>query len=106
MITYEVTATVDPAITTEYERYMRARHIPDVLASGCFREATFGRSEVGRYRIRYEAPDRATLERYLAEHAPRLRADVEHHFPTGVTLTREVWDGLEIWRGEAHAEAP
>ena len=51
----------------------------------------------GRYRIRYEAPDRAALERYLAEHAARLRGDFAAHFPAGVELSREVWDALQLW---------
>ena len=103
MITYEVTATVDASLIDAYERYMRDRHIPDVLASGCFVGASFARSEAGRYRIRYEVRDRAVLDRYVAEHAPRLRADVERHFPSGVTLGREVWDVLESWIGEQRA---
>jgi hypothetical protein len=100
VLTYEVTAIVDPAIAGDYERYMRTVHIPEVLASGCFLAASFGRSEPGRYRIRYEVADRATLDRYIAEHAPRLRADVERHFPSGVTTSREVWDGVEVWPPE------
>ena len=103
MITYEVTATVDASLIDAYERYMRDHHLPDVLATGCFEAASFSRSEAGRYRIRYEVRDRATLDRYVAEHAPRLRADVEKHFPSGVTLGREVWDVLESWTGAQRA---
>jgi len=31
------------------------------------------------------------LDRYIAEHAPRLRADFHEHFPAGVRLSRAVW---------------
>jgi len=91
VITYEITASVAPHLVAAYERYMRRNHIPDVLASGCFRQATFSVSAPGRYRIRYDAASGEDLERYLATHAPRLREDFTSHFPEGVGLSREVW---------------
>jgi hypothetical protein len=97
MVTYEITATVDPGLVDGYERYMRQRHIPDVLATGHFQRALFASAPPGRYRIRYDAPSDKDLERYLAEHAPRLREDFASHFPTGVALTREVWTVVEAW---------
>ena len=109
MITYEVTAGVRADLVEEYEPFMRTIHIPGLLATGCFSGASFGRSAPGRYRIRYEAYDRAALDRYLAEHAPRLRAEVDHRFPSGITLSREVWDVLEAWEraeGGGMAERP
>jgi hypothetical protein len=54
MITYEITATVRADLCDAYERYMRDRHIPDLLATGSFAGATMARSSPGRYRIRYE----------------------------------------------------
>ena len=96
MVTYEVTAAVRPELAGAYERFMREQHIPDLLATGAFVAASFSRSAPGRYRIRYEAADRATLDRYLAEHAPRLREDLLRHFPSGVDLSREVWEVLAV----------
>jgi hypothetical protein len=92
LVAYEITAVVAPELAAAFEAYIRNRHIPDLLATGCFERATFATSGLGRYRARYEAPDRAALDRYLAEHAPRLRADVAAHFPKGLELSREVWD--------------
>ncbi len=97
MVTYEITAAVAPTLADEYERYMRGRHIPDLLATGCFVGAVFARSEAGRYRIRYEAPTAADLRRYLAEHAPRLRAHFDEHFPAGVQVGREEWTAIQCW---------
>jgi hypothetical protein len=50
-----------------------------------------------RFRTRYFALDRAALERYLAEHASRLRNDFQRHFGEGSTVRREVWEVLEVW---------
>ena len=97
MITYEITATVELDLVVRYEDYMRSRHIPDLLGTGCFLAATFSRSAAGRYRIRYEAADREALARYLSEHAAELRAHVAEVFPEGVHLSREEWEVLESW---------
>jgi hypothetical protein len=105
MVTYEITATVAPRLADEYERYMRERHVPDLLATGCFVGAALTRSTPGRYRIRYEAPDQTTLDRYLAEHAPRLRAHALERFPDGVELSREVWTAVEVWSARSDARA-
>src|SRR6267142_131693 len=96
MVTYEITATVRADLVDAYERFMRERHIPDVLATGHFAAASLGRSRPGRYRIRYEAKSREALDRYIAEDAPRLRA-LHSEFPDGVEVAREEWEILESW---------
>jgi Domain of unknown function (DUF4286) len=96
MITYQVTATVEPELTASYEAFMR-HHIPALLATGCFTAARLSRGEAGRYQAEYYAPDRAALERYLSEHAPRLRSEFAAAFPTGITVTRAVWDAVRDW---------
>ena len=101
MVTYEITATVPTGLCAAYEQYMQARHIPDVLATGAFAAASLGRAGPGRYRVRYEAHDRAALDRYLAEDAPRLRAHFAESLPAGVELTREEWTVLATWPARA-----
>jgi hypothetical protein len=97
MITYEVTATVRDDLRARYEVFMRERHIPDVLLTGLFAGAHFLRADDGRFRTRYDLVDRPALERYLATHAARLRADLHAHFPEGVELDRDVWSELLAW---------
>ena len=93
-VTYEITATVREDLREKYERYMIDRHIPDLMKTRAFSGASFGRSELGRYRIRYEAHSRDALYAYLRDHAPRLRAHMLQSFPEGVELTREEWEIL------------
>jgi uncharacterized protein DUF4286 len=97
MILYEVTLQVDPTKALAVEAHMRREHIPDIFASGCFRRIRFDRASPARFRTSYEARTESDLERYLQEHAPRLRADFQAHFPSGVTVTRETWTPLESW---------
>ena len=101
MIAYEVTAELEERLAGRYERYMRETHIPQVLSTGCFHAAVLARSSSGRYRTSYLARTQADLDRYLETHTAALRADFAAHFPEGVTLTREVWDTVEHWEGEA-----
>jgi hypothetical protein len=100
MITYEVTAVVDPVIISAYEEYMRTRHIPDLLATGCFVAASFSRTAGSRYRMRYEAADQAALDRYFAEHAATLREHVHARFPDGIQFLKEEWTVIQQWREE------
>jgi len=104
MVTYEITTTVRADLCEAYEQYMREKHIPDLLETGAFAEASLGRSTAGRYRIWYEAHDRNALDRYLAGHVPRLRGHLLQTFPAGVDVTREEWTVLGTWSADREAE--
>jgi Domain of unknown function (DUF4286) len=95
MIAYEVTAEIAPELSDRYVRYMTDRHVPDLLATGCFVGAELDRAGPGRFRQRYLADSREDLDRYLAEYAPALRKDFARHFPSGTSLSRETWEELE-----------
>ena len=93
-ISYEVSAEVRDDLRGAFESFMIERHIPDLMATGCFREAHFERRAPGKYRTRYEAIDRSSLERYFEEHAARLRSHVAETFPEGISFEREEWETL------------
>jgi hypothetical protein len=97
MVTYEITTLVQPHLVEAYERYMRERHIPKLLGTGCFHGAVLTRSAPGRYRVRYEARNEGDLERYLGQHAAGLRDEFASRFPEGVAVSREVWVALQVW---------
>lgn len=97
MIIYEITAKVGPDLCEKYETYMRKKHIPDLLKTGCFSGASLSTDSAGSFRMRYEAPNREALDRYLKEYASALRKDAEEHFPEGVELSRSEWTILEKW---------
>lgn len=97
MIFYEVTLQVEPALAAAVEDHMRHRHIPAIVATGCFGQIRFDRASPARFRTSYQARSQTELDRYLREHAPRLRAEFEAEFPSGVTLTREIWTQQELW---------
>ncbi len=99
-LVYEVAVTLGPGVDAGvFADWMRDHHIPGLLATRCFNAAEFTRDDAShtRFRTRYFAIDRPALERYLAEHAPRLRADFQRHFGEGSTVRREIWEVLEMW---------
>jgi len=97
MIFYEVTLQVEQALARRVEEHMRTMHIPEIFATGCFRRIRFDRASPVRFRASYQADTQADLDRYLSQHAPRLRAEFQVHFPAGVLLTRETWEPQQVW---------
>jgi len=97
MVIYEITAVVQPNLVEAYEKYMRGRHIPDLIETKYFHAAYFTRTTDNRYRIQYHAHDEAALKEYLETEAERLRADFAAHFPEGVEVVREVWEVVQTW---------
>jgi hypothetical protein len=95
MIIYEITTTVSDKLITNYEKYMREIHIPDLLETGYFGRAYFTRSGENRYRVQYHAHSQKALDDYLEKDAPRLREDFMSHFPNGIELSRENWEIIE-----------
>ena len=95
-VSYEVTLDIDPALLDAVIRELIDSHIPAILATGCFRAIRLEQDETGRIRTRYEAASRADLDRYLAEHTGRFRAEFMARFPTGVRPSRALWRELEL----------
>lgn len=75
---------------------MRNTHIPDILATGCFQTIYFDAAE-DRFRTVYQTAAQHQLDRYLTEHAERMREDFRQRFPTGVAVSRETWCQLQSW---------
>ena len=94
MIHYTVMCDVDAAVAQTWLAWLVQIHIPDMLATGCIVSADVTRLEDPpslrgeRFVARYTAPDRATWERYLSDHAPALRGDHIERFGGRVTAER------------------
>lgn len=99
MLRYEVTVLVRDDLRDAFERYFVTKHIPEILATGCFVDIRFDRADSGAFRTVYHAATRVDLDRYLSAHAAHFRKDFTDHFPEGVTPSRENWTELQAWRG-------
>lgn len=84
MILYEVRIGVDPEVAADYRGWLDA-HVREILALPGFVGADLLAEprEDGRvgWCVQYWLVDRAALDDYLREHAPRLRADGLARFP-------------------------
>ena len=71
MIIYNVTVILlDPTIHEEWLNWMKTKHIPDVMNTGCFLSNKICRLMVDdeiTYAIQYTCKDLATLEKYQQE---------------------------------------
>src|SRR5688572_24267201 len=80
MIIYNVTVNIEDAVHDEWLEWMRTKHIPDVVATGCFSSGKMFRILVqedsgSSYSIQYRAPNKAAIERYMRDHAPALQKE-------------------------------
>ena len=95
MLSYEVRVDVREDLMPDFERYMTGKHLPEILATGCFEAIHFEFLDGGVFRTRYQAASREDLNRYLRDHAPHFREDFAATLPEGCTVSREVWDALK-----------
>jgi hypothetical protein len=97
MLIYEVNLEYDMAIAADYRAWLAA-HLAEMLALPGFVDAqvqevvepkpTAGRSGLS---VRYRVRDAESLEAYLRDHAPGMRADGKERFgEDGVRIRRRV----------------
>ena len=80
MISYNVTVNIDNSVHEEWLEWMKSKHIPDVVGTGCFTEGNIFRILVNEesgisYSVQYSAASMDDVNRYLKEHAEALRND-------------------------------
>ncbi|HET7924869.1 MAG TPA: DUF4286 family protein [Rhodanobacteraceae bacterium] len=96
MIVYEVNLDVRADIYAEYRAWL-ASHVGEILAMPGFVSAEIfdvqdPAPSQGRRALTvcYRLADQASLDRYFAEHAPRLREDGRRRFGGAFNATRRV----------------
>ncbi len=94
LVAYTVTASLPDAATRDrYLAWLHPAHTAAVVAAGAQSASVVKLSEPPlQVQVRYQFADEHTLETYLRDHAPALRADGLKAFPphSGVTFRREV----------------
>lgn len=93
-VSFEVTAEVRADLRDTFRQYLIEEHIPDLMNTNAFAEATISVSEDAHLRIRYEAKNRDLLNAYFEDHAPRLRQSLSERFPDGIKLSRVIWEEI------------
>ncbi len=101
MLLYNVTVTIDLEIHEDWVRWMRETHIPDIMASGCFRSYRMCRllghehedSEI--YAVQYLAKDMVHLIRYQQEFSPQLQVQHKARYEGRYAVFRTVMEVVE-----------
>ena len=80
MILYNVTVSIDKQIHEEWLSWMQSKHIPDVMATGCFIESRIsrvhGEEEGGKtFAVSYLCSSREQYDIYQNQHATALQQE-------------------------------
>lgn len=80
MFIYNVTVNISDDIHNEWVQWMRQKHIPDVMRTGCFVDSQmvkvlYVEDEGHTYSMQYKFLEMADMERYQKEFAPELQAE-------------------------------
>jgi len=88
-IFYNVTVVVEHDIHDDWLKWMKEKHIPDVMETGKFLESKICKllgvdeSQGITYSCQYIAPDMKTFEEYQSNHATALRKDHKDRYEEG-----------------------
>jgi hypothetical protein len=78
-LVYNVTIKVSPGIREEWVKWMKEIHIPEVMATACFKSFRFMHlegyddDEGITYAIQYTCPGAELFQIYQQDHAPELQ---------------------------------
>ncbi len=98
-VIYEVNLRPEPGVAADFDLWLR-KHVRDMLALPGFLEAAISlradddAPEPTRT-VQYRLVDRAALDRYLEEHAPRMRAEGVEAFGDRFTADRRILESAE-----------
>lgn len=86
MLIYNVTTNIEESANERWLQWMKGTHIPAMLATGKFINAKMTKvlieEDMGgiTYSVQYSVLDKATLEKYYMEDAPKLRNEANELF--------------------------
>src|SRR6476620_87117 len=94
MIIYNVTSNVAESIHDQWLHWMQHEHIPEMIATGKFIKARLVKvlveEEMGglTYSVQFFTDSKATLDKYYAEDAERLRQKTRGRFGDNIVSFR------------------
>ena len=101
MFIYNVTTQVSLQIHEAWVAWMQEKHIPQVMAKGCFIRFQFVRlldieeSESLTYATQYYADSKVDYNRYIASYAEALRIDAQKAWGTNAIGFRSLMEVVQ-----------
>jgi hypothetical protein len=95
-VVYQVRVRVDREVAVEWLAWMEAVHLPEIMATGCFRRCTVQRSDEDSTEVRegfvldYLARSAESYERYRTVHAPAIQQAHTRRYAGRFEATRQV----------------
>lgn len=95
MILYNITVSVNPSIVDNWLKWMKTKHIPEVMKTGLFESNQFYKvllqqDESVTFSVQYFTTSMAKLQQYHAKYAPQLQAKHSEKFGDGIAAFRTV----------------
>ena len=87
MYIYNVTINIEESAHGQWLKWMKEKHIPDIIATGKFSKALMSRVHVEEemggitYSVQFTTDSKETLEKYYREDADRLQNETMQLFP-------------------------
>ncbi len=103
MIIYSVTVHIDDEIHDKWVEWMRIKHIPAVMNTGCFLEARFSRVNANvesgvSYSVQYLCSNEETLNKYANEFAADLQKEHREMFNDKFEAFRITLNVVEVFK--------
>lgn len=100
MVLYSVTVNVADEIHEEWLKWMREKHVPDVMSTGCFvmhkiMHLKEPKQDGNTYSFQYYSESQEKLNEYLTQYAPALRNDVDVRYANKYAAFRTILDVIE-----------
>lgn len=102
MVVYNVTCNLETSLATEWLEWMKSEHLPEVMATGCFKEYKVMKLMSNEdddhgvnYAIQYLCESHETLAHYRSEFGPGLQAKTFAKFGERVLAYRSVLEVVE-----------
>jgi len=101
MIVYNVTVNIEDSVHDEWLSWMKSKHIPDVMKSGCFMEnkifKILGDEESGgtTYSIQYSCDNMDKFLQYEQKFAPAFRNEFNEKYKDKVVSFRTLLEKVD-----------
>lgn len=93
MIIYQVEIKIDPSIETDWFKWMKQIHVPDLIMTGLISSYTIWKDtdQDHTFIFNYFFSKEEDLDLYLKNHAPRLKKDVLDKYPDKFEAKRRIY---------------
>lgn len=98
MLIYNISTKVNWNIHEAWLIWMKEKHIPDVMNTGCFSDFRFARildideEEGPTYSNQYDVPSKEQYDQYILLHSPMLRKEVNDQWSNQIIAFRTLME--------------